>query len=203
MTTKMILSASAVLAENRQLGVAVPIPVARLLLGRLQNLRSALEAGHVSPRADAYSLALAVPSTGPWREQPDLIALLRNPERVGEVPRERIADLLAQVGAVQTVLVAQLLTEPVRVHDDVRAAAVQEPLLTADDLSEILKVPKTRVYELIRRGEIHSVRMGKRHVRVTRAELNAYVDRRSVNFANPPPRRRPTASVPTLRHEGG
>ena len=43
------------------------------------------------------------------------------------------------------------------------------------DLAEELRIPRTRAYELIARGELPAVRIGERSIRVNRQELESFL----------------------------
>jgi excisionase family DNA binding protein len=43
--------------------------------------------------------------------------------------------------------------------------------LTVPEVAEELRIPRSRCYELIQRGELPAVRIGERSIRVNRAEL--------------------------------
>jgi excisionase family DNA binding protein len=43
--------------------------------------------------------------------------------------------------------------------------------LTVPEAAEELRIPRSRCYELIQRGELPAVRIGERSIRVNRAEL--------------------------------
>jgi excisionase family DNA binding protein len=43
--------------------------------------------------------------------------------------------------------------------------------LTVPEAAEELRIPRSRCYELIQRGELPAVRIGERSIRVKRAEL--------------------------------
>lgn len=49
-------------------------------------------------------------------------------------------------------------------------------LLTPEEAAEVLAISRTRLYELLRRGELKSVKIGKVR-RVSVRELEAYVER--------------------------
>jgi excisionase family DNA binding protein len=64
-----------------------------------------------------------------------------------------------------------------------------DPLLTAEEVAEQLRVSTMTVYRLIRRGELPAVRVG-RNYRVRTADLEAYlaghvVDPSAVDVADP------------------
>lgn len=47
--------------------------------------------------------------------------------------------------------------------------------LTVGEAAEELRIPRSRAYELIARGELPAVRVGQRTIRVNRAELERYL----------------------------
>jgi excisionase family DNA binding protein len=47
--------------------------------------------------------------------------------------------------------------------------------LTVTEAAEELRIPRTRCYELIARGELPAVRIGERSIRVNSAELNRFL----------------------------
>ena len=47
--------------------------------------------------------------------------------------------------------------------------------LTVPDLAEELRIPRTRAYELIAQGELPTVRIGARSIRVNRQELERFL----------------------------
>jgi excisionase family DNA binding protein len=51
-----------------------------------------------------------------------------------------------------------------------------QPLLTVDDLRQTLRIGRTQVYELIRRGELPTVRVGAR-IRFRPEDVDAYLER--------------------------
>jgi excisionase family DNA binding protein len=50
-----------------------------------------------------------------------------------------------------------------------------QPLLTADEAAELLNVPRSTVYELVRSRGLPHVRIGERGMRFTRAGLEEWV----------------------------
>jgi excisionase family DNA binding protein len=54
-------------------------------------------------------------------------------------------------------------------------------LLTADDVAEVLGVPRTFVYALARRGDIPTVRVGERYVRFRTQALQEWIERQETN----------------------
>lgn len=55
--------------------------------------------------------------------------------------------------------------------------------LTVREVAEELRLPRTRAYELISRGELPAVRIGERSIRVNRRELEEFLlsERRYTN----------------------
>jgi excisionase family DNA binding protein len=49
-------------------------------------------------------------------------------------------------------------------------------LLTADDVADLLGVPRTFVYSLARRGELPTVRVGERYVRFRTQALDQWIE---------------------------
>jgi excisionase family DNA binding protein len=47
--------------------------------------------------------------------------------------------------------------------------------LTVPEAAKELRIPRTRCYELIQRGELPAVRIGERSIRVNRAELEQFL----------------------------
>jgi excisionase family DNA binding protein len=52
-------------------------------------------------------------------------------------------------------------------------------LLTAREVAEAMRVSTMTVYRLIKAGDLPAIRVGK-HLRIRRAELEAYLDARTV-----------------------
>ena len=51
----------------------------------------------------------------------------------------------------------------------------QKRWLTVPEAAEELRIPRTRCYELIQRGELPAVRIGERSIRVNRLELEKFL----------------------------
>jgi excisionase family DNA binding protein len=59
---------------------------------------------------------------------------------------------------------------------DTKTANVGEnSWLTVPEAAEELRIPRTRCYELIQRGELPAVRIGERSIRVNRRELEKFL----------------------------
>lgn len=52
---------------------------------------------------------------------------------------------------------------------------MNEPLLLAEEVAQMLRIPEEHVYRLARRGEISSVRLG-RYVRFTATAVESFVN---------------------------
>jgi excisionase family DNA binding protein len=79
------------------------------------------------------------------------------------------------------------------VHDHEQPTS-RGALLTAEDVAQILRVPRVFVYELARRGELPAVRVGDRYVRFRDGGLRRWIEECETEPAAPragrPSRRR-------------
>ncbi len=97
----------------------------------------------------------------------DQAAIFADLERlVLEVPLEGMPALLGELERIKVLLWIRLNN---RTDDD---SVDDGRLLTAKQAAEYLKVPRAYVYELARRGELPSVRLGERYVRFTARALS-------------------------------
>jgi excisionase family DNA binding protein len=55
------------------------------------------------------------------------------------------------------------------------SAATRREWLKVSEIARLLRVPRTRAYELIQRGELPAVRIGERTIRVNRKELERFL----------------------------
>lgn len=72
--------------------------------------------------------------------------------------------------------------------DGAEAAAPQTLLLTVAEVERELRLGRTRVYQLLRAGEIPSIRLGNRAIRVTREDLRRWIESRyqaSIGVSSP------------------
>jgi excisionase family DNA binding protein len=53
--------------------------------------------------------------------------------------------------------------------------ATESTWLTVPEVAQELRIPRTRCYELIQRGELPAVRIGERSIRVNRNELERFL----------------------------
>ena len=70
----------------------------------------------------------------------------------------------------------------------------QNKSLSTQEVAEILHVSKSTIYELIRRGEIHSYKVGRK-VRFTQDDVDAYIARSRHENSTQPIRRIDTHST--------
>jgi excisionase family DNA binding protein len=56
------------------------------------------------------------------------------------------------------------------------ATAVERRLLTAEEAGEVLRISRTRVYELIYAGELRSIKIGRLR-RITVAAIEEFIER--------------------------
>jgi excisionase family DNA binding protein len=117
-------------------------------------------------------------------ELPTLDALASSPELAGDLSAKVAAALLAKLAGVQTALLARLLAEGGNGADPGPAS---EPLLKIPDVAKRLDVPTAFAYELARRGEIPTVRIGKKYVRVSSAALEKWMAESGLDTGAPSP----------------
>lgn len=60
-----------------------------------------------------------------------------------------------------------------------RTRSLTEPLLTAAEAADLLGVPRSTLYELVRSQGLPHVRLGRRCLRFTRTGLGTWVERHS------------------------
>ena len=103
--------------------------------------------------------------------------ILRDPSRISEFPQEAIPAVMAQCAALQSALAARMLSTD-NEREGQRPEASNEKLLTVPDVAAQLKVPDSRVYSLVRRGELDSTRVGK-YIRIPVGAIQEYLARQS------------------------
>lgn len=54
-------------------------------------------------------------------------------------------------------------------------SASERTWLTVPEVAKELRIPRTRCYELIARGELPAVRIGERSIRINRVELERFL----------------------------
>jgi excisionase family DNA binding protein len=60
-------------------------------------------------------------------------------------------------------------------EEDSMEATAEQSWLTVPEVAEELRIPRSRAYELISRGELPAVRVGERSIRVHRGELKRFL----------------------------
>ena len=105
-----------------------------------------------------------------------LIAELERAERlISEL--ERAAVTIAEIRAAA---VAEIRVAPASTASNSPGVEVSPLLVSATQASAILGIGRTRLYELIKRGDIEPVRIGRRNVRFSMGDLNSFVERGGV-----------------------
>ncbi len=99
--------------------------------------------------------------------------LARNPELAAQLPREALRALYRQAARAEADLRARLLAG---LGEGAAAGAdTGEQLLKLPEVAAVLAVPVSEAYALARRGQLPTVRIGPKYVRVRRADLEAWV----------------------------
>lgn|SRR2546425_4483649 len=110
------------------------------------------------------------------RPPAELIELLANPRRVDELPPDRIPSLLGDLECLRVRLwgrVAHLPSSGTATSGDMNTTV----LLDVPTVAKRLHVPPSHVYELGRRGELPTVKIGPKYVRVRVDDLERYIAR--------------------------
>jgi excisionase family DNA binding protein len=106
-----------------------------------------------------------------------LDTLIQEPARAATLSRQALADLYRQVAHLEVDLRALLLAHPAEASRADDAAR----LLTLPEVATILTIPKSKAYELARRGELPTVAIpGGKYVRVRRTDVAAWIDRHAL-----------------------
>lgn len=102
--------------------------------------------------------------------------LLGRLERAADrLPPDGIAPLVGRLETLKVRLWGRAVTQAAPTRPE--PAAVDEHLLTAAEVATRLAVPKAFVYELARRGELPTLHVGARYVRIPATALEAWVTR--------------------------
>jgi excisionase family DNA binding protein len=72
-------------------------------------------------------------------------------------------------------------------------------LLTADDVAVILRVPRSLIYALVRRGELPAIRIGERYVRFREEAIERWLEHREGADAYPPDPSVPRGTIERTR----
>ena len=97
----------------------------------------------------------------------DLTALLAEPASAVAVPTQIIPELLGELERIKAELWAQLLRCSTETRNGHREDA-DAKLLTAAQAAELTNVPESWIRAAARRGELPSVKIGRRYVRFRR-----------------------------------
>ena len=101
-----------------------------------------------------------------------LDALSADPSRAQEVTPSAAGELLARLAGLQSLLLSRLLAGSVQTA---APGSQEDRLLTIPEVAERLSVPLAYAYELARRAELPSVRVGKKYVRVPALALEKWL----------------------------
>ncbi len=107
-------------------------------------------------------------------DAPTLDQLIIHPDRVAELPVEVASSILAKLAGIQSLLLARVLAGR---GNGGQPECQPDRLLTAEEVADRLHVPRDHVYELCRRRELPSVKIGK-YVRVSGAALTKWLGER-------------------------
>lgn len=107
----------------------------------------------------------------------------------GEAPRDGVTEhtlpeldqiRVEAIPAVIIQLAARLAAaQPPRTDTATMTPQPAEQLLSLQEVADLLKLPKSSAYELARRGDIATIRVGKKYLRVRQADFDAYVSARA------------------------
>jgi excisionase family DNA binding protein len=107
-------------------------------------------------------------------------------QQLDSLPRKTVLQLLAYVDQRQArdqVLRQLLVNRLGALTSPPMARADHDELLTVPEVAALLKLSPERVYELHRIGELPSVVLGERQVRVGRRDLDQYLQKRRTSPA--------------------
>lgn len=89
-----------------------------------------------------------------------------------------------------------------QIPEERRSAMAQNKSLSTQEVADILHVSKSTIYELIRRGEINSYKIGRK-VRFTQDDVDAYIARSRHEYSTQPVRKIDTGSTLLSPEEPG
>ena len=101
--------------------------------------------------------------------------LLHDPELARSLSRKELAAAYQHAARLEADLRALLMTAPA----ETSSGEAVNKLLTVPAAAAQLGVPKSKLYELARRGDLPVVKLGK-YVRVRTADLEKWIDARSL-----------------------
>lgn len=114
---------------------------------------------------------------------PTIDELAANPDKVASLDATTALALLVKVMSVQALLLAKAVAPTGSGHSEVGA---EDRLLTVAEAATMLNVPRQFAYELARRGEIPTVRVGQKYIRVPLRGLKKVLDGNLSNLDNNP-----------------
>lgn len=104
--------------------------------------------------------------------------LLVDPAKIGQLSDGELNQILVQISALLAMVSARIgLAIATRQPEVGEETAEYLQQLTVSKVAALLDMPKARVYELIRRGQMPSVRVGVKNVRVSRVALREWIAR--------------------------
>jgi excisionase family DNA binding protein len=110
---------------------------------------------------------------------PTLEELAADPTKAVELTAEAARMLFIQARNVEGALLARLLTITATLTSSHESESAKTRWLRAKKVAARLDVPESYVYELARRGQIPSARLGKRYVRFPEADIEAWLTKLS------------------------
>lgn len=98
---------------------------------------------------------------------PDLADHLAALEKViARVSAQEAPAVIGQLERLKTILLARMMKADMNTNGQLAATAEDLRHLSVPQVAALLDLPKVRVYELIRRGELPAVRLGEKNLRV-------------------------------------
>jgi len=102
--------------------------------------------------------------------------LLVDPAKIGNLRDGELSRILVQISALLAMVSARIgLTIANGQPEVAEETAENLQQLTVSKVAALLDMPKARVYELIRRGQMPAVRVGVKNVRVPRVALREWI----------------------------
>jgi excisionase family DNA binding protein len=121
--------------------------------------------------AHLVSLEQALAEVSPQEAMPLLAELVEKTV----MARVSAGDVAPVIESVAVLLVKMLTKIMATVDNETQGGAEDLQLLSVPQVAALLALPKGRVYELIRQGQISAIRIGEKNVRVPRAGLREWV----------------------------
>jgi len=100
---------------------------------------------------------------------PTLDELVAAPERARELPPGAACEMLAKLASLQPILLIRALA------GDGQEPLAETRLLSIPETAARLNIPVAHAYELARRGEIPTLRIGKKYLRVCPSTLERWL----------------------------